>query len=291
MDPSIVKNSITYLVRGGISLAVDEVKDRYRTKNRPELPEGSLEFVPLPSLDDARLGDSLAAPETAVVAPENLFDVVVGMQYEKNVLRKCAESDRGIDSHVLIIGPPGSAKSLLLDELKQLDGTHYVIGRTATSAGLIALFVDKEGNVRDDAPRILLVDEIEKTDPGTLTTLHGIMDQHVTRAVGGKPAVDEPVDVRVIAAGNSTKGIPDSLLSRFWILELPAYTPAQRKEVIVETLTKRRGMTPEDANEIADLVVKHGGDLRDAGQVATRWQEDPELARDMASRLGAKSGR
>jgi len=281
-DPAVVKPAVQYLIRGAFSMVADEVRGAYRRKQRPEAIEFSdLEIEAFPSLDNARLGDTLAPGEAGdgEPLPDDLFGCVVGLEYELRVLRRVVTSDTPL--HALIIGPPGCAKSLMLEELRRLPETRYIVGRNMTSSGLLELFVENP-----NPPRLLLIDEIEKSDPSTLATLLTVMDGKATRAVHGKAAVEQEVDVRIVAAGNSKDKIPPALMSRFIELDLVAYTAEERRAVIAGFLVTRRGLPADQAQEIADLVAPRGGDTRDADQIAGMWAQDPELARDMISRLG-----
>lgn len=283
VDETIVKPAVKHLIRGAFSMVMDEVRGSWRRRNAPdgEIALEVEELPALPPLDETRLGHSIAPPtdaEAEIGVPDDLFSPVVGMTHEIRVLRRCVVSDPPL--HAVIIGPPGSAKSLLLEELRRLPETRYIVGRNMTSSGLIEMFVDS-----DNPPRILLIDEIEKSDPNTLATLLTVMDGKATRAVHGKGAVERDIDVRIIAAGNSKTKIPDALLNRFIELDLQPYSAEERQAVIEGFLQNRHGMDPELAHEIATRVAERGGDTRDAYQIAQVWQNDPELAREMASRL------
>jgi len=284
----VIKPAIQHLIRGGFSIVVDEVRGSYRrrqadevsatvTELRPDIPD---EYGDLPPLDQTRIGDSLAPPGEDDQLPGGLFAVVVGMDYEKRILRQCVTSGRDTKFDVLIVGPPGSAKSLLLEELRPLPDTRYVAGPSMSPGGLTSMFVDS-----DNPPRILLIDEIDKTDPATLDRLLTIMDGTVTRVRHGSQ-VDEAVNCRIIAAANSEAGLRPALLTRFWIMPLNDYTLEERRAVIAGFLVTRRGIAADTAQEIANQVAERGGDTRDAAQIASVWEKDPELAHEMIKRLG-----
>lgn len=283
MEETIIKPAVSHLIRGAFSMVMDEVRGSWR--RRGDVGGVAIEvdeLPPLPPLDETRLGHTIAPPtdaETEVGVPDDIFAPVVGMEHEIRVLRRVIISEPPL--HALIIGPPGTAKSLLLEEIRRMPETRYIVGRNMTSAGLIEMFADS-----DNPPRILLIDEIDKSDPNTEATLLTVMDGKATRATHGKSAVECEVDVRIIAAGNSKAKILDALLNRFIELDLQPYTPEQRRTVIERFLETRHGLEPEQAREIADMVAVRGGDTRDAYQIAQIWRNDPELAKEMAGRLG-----
>ena len=178
----VVKPSAQKLIRGGFSMIVDEVRGHYRRKGEPQAEFHINEYGPLPDLDSARLGDSLAPGEAipATDMPDDLFGPIVGMEYETRVLKRCVMSE--VPLHALVIGDPGTGKSLLLEELHRLPDTRFVVGRNMTPSGLIEMMVDQ-----DEPPRILLIEEIDKSDPTTLATLLTVMDGKATRAVTANP--------------------------------------------------------------------------------------------------------
>ena len=98
----------------------------------------------LPGIPEA--SEVEAAP---IAFPEDIFDPVVGYDDVKWLLRRSLASERLL--HFLFVGPPASAKSLLLMELERLDGAYYAVGSSSTRAGLRQLLFDLR-------PRILLID-------------------------------------------------------------------------------------------------------------------------------------
>lgn len=281
LEPALIAQQTNVAIRGILSFAATELGDSFKRKNVPPMPESDslAEFGELPSLDEAPLGASLAPSVETSDIPADLFACVVGLESEIRILRWAATSNP--PHHVLLIGPPGTAKSLLLEELNRLPDSQLVYGSAITPSGMREMFLDS-----NDPPRILLVDEIEKSPPEAIEAIRETMDGKVTRIAHGKPATEEDVDCRVIAACNSTKGMDPSILSRFVDMPLEELTSAERERVIATFLVNRRKMEEAPAREIASLIAQTGGDTRDAEQVATMWLHDETLARERISQLG-----
>lgn len=235
-----------------------------------------LDGDPLMPAGAARSTDDDPAPARV---PGDLFSPVIGHDYEKRLLRRAIASEKPAILHVLIEGPPGGAKSLLLDECARTPGAVYVAGSTITSSGLVALFLDGE-----QEPRLLLFDEIDKAEQKTRDTLLTITDQKATRVVGNKEPVVRDIDVRVIAVCNSRAPLSPALLSRFQVLRLSDQTQQQRREVI-EHFLRDRGTPPLVAIEIASTVAAAGQDTREAARIAGVYASDPDLAKEMLVRL------
>lgn len=304
-DPTALRQAAQILARGAFGMATDEVAGAWRRRHRPTAalpavepviprPEGEEgvfatlpapdpattglpEYTDLPSLAEVELGETVAGPPRPRQLPEDLFGSIVGFDTEKRVLRRVILSDSQL--HALLIGPPGSAKSLFLEELRRLPDSRYVVGRNMTSTGLMDILGGEEGGIE-----VLLIDEIDKADQGVLGTLLAAMTGKATRAVHGKH-LEIDTDVRVVAAANTAAPLHEALRSRFIELHLAAYTLEQRKAVIAGFLANRKGVEAHQAKEIADLVAPLSADVRDAEQIAAVAKDDPALARELAKRL------
>lgn len=86
----------------------------------------------------------------------------------------------GIDSnfnnrfHCALVGDPASGKTETLRAVKRIIGEDGVLEYDATATTQAGVIQDL--NERDELPRILIVEEIEKTDPDSLRWLLGVLD-------------------------------------------------------------------------------------------------------------------
>ena len=213
------------------------------------------------ALDSGELGARSHEP----IEVDSLFDLVVGHEKAKTILRMALKATSAV--HVLLKGPPGTAKTLFLSDIARLPGGEYYVGTSTTKSGILGLLLQVK-------PRILVIDELDKmssTDQSALLTL--METGMVTRLMHG---IQERVqmETRVFAGANLDKYIQDPLLSRFAKLDIPPYTAEQFVNVAQAVLMKRQGCGPEMALLIARQVVVHSRDIRDAVRVARMADND-----------------
>ena len=218
----------------------------------------------------------LGLPEKAI-APEDMFSLVVGHDKVRALLYYAVLADKPV--HALLVGPPGTAKTLMLSDVGSLPGAQFYVGSTTTKSGLVGLLLA----VR---PRYLVIDELDKMTDSDMSPLLNLMETGlVTRLQHG--ARDRiSLDTRVFAGANDTRRISPAILSRFAVFELPPYTPAEFVEVATQVLIQREGLGPETAKLVANVVVKFNTtDIRDAVRVARLARRDPSLVLEVAECL------
>jgi len=104
--------------------------------------------------------------ETAKEVPEDLFAQIVGHDNIKTLLRLAIDAES--PAHVLLSGPPASAKTLFLLELNRLPDSYYALAPTLTEAGLSnLLFIYR--------PKFLIVDELDRLPGSELGQLNSLM--------------------------------------------------------------------------------------------------------------------
>ncbi len=215
------------------------------------------------------------------VVVEDLFDMVIGHERAKEILRLALKAASPV--HVLLKGPPGTAKTLFLSDIARLPGGEYYVGSSATKSGIVGLLLQ----VR---PRYLIIDELDKmatTDQSALLTL--METGMVTRLMHGVQQ-REQMDTRVFAGANVERNIQDPLLSRFAKLDIPPYSAEQFVNVAQAILMKREGCGPKLAELIAREVVRHTKDIRDAVRVAKMAGNDRYAAERVMTICGCLWG-
>lgn len=198
-----------------------------------------------------------------VELPDDMFDVIEGFDDIKFLFRMSLTSEEPV--HILLVGPPGTAKSLFLMEIERLPGSVFVTMGGASKSGLRDVIMEYQ-------PRYLIIDELhtlsDRRDVSALLTWmeQGRVVKTVATRAGGRSEVKGKG--WVFAAANTTKPIPNELLSRFEVLHLPEYSPDQFVRVTVNLLTKRMNKSPELAKYIAGRVLEYSRDVREAVRIA-----------------------
>src|SRR5580765_4933616 len=97
-----------------------------------------------------------------------IFEEIVGHQDIKEIFTNAILSKRPV--HLLLVGRPGSAKTLFLTEImRKYKKSYFVVGSNTTKAGLINELFERR-------PKFLLIDELEKMSITDQTSLLHLME-------------------------------------------------------------------------------------------------------------------
>ena len=95
-----------------------------------------------------------------------VFREIVGHDDIKQIFVKAILSKKPV--HILLVGSPGSAKTMFLSEImREHKASYFVVGSNTTKAGLVNQLFERR-------PKFLLIDELEKmsmTDQNALLHL------------------------------------------------------------------------------------------------------------------------
>ena len=145
------------------------------------------------------------------------------------------------DIHILIIGDPGVAKSVILGFMANISPKgRYVVGKSASGAGLTATVVRDEylkgwsleaGAMVLSNGGLVCIDELEKMDPTDRSAMHEAMEQQTVTVSKANVQATLKAKTSVLAAANPkygrfdpTQGIPQqidlppALINRFDML-------------------------------------------------------------------------
>lgn len=208
----------------------------------------------------------LAKPEVEQLTEPTLdfsqmFSDITGYDDIKELLREGLQLDKPI--HVLLVGPPSLAKSMVLWDIEQAYGdlAMPLLGSATSHAGLWDMVAERK-------PKVILVDEIEKMGIADMAALLSIMQTgRIIRAKVGRK-LDVKVNSWVIGAANRTSKMPAELLSRFAICQLTEYTATEFRNVVTSVLVAHEDTDYDTAAEIAMMLVGKSHDVRDAVRVA-----------------------
>lgn len=200
-----------------------------------------------------------------------LFEPIVGYDDVKDLFYRSITADAPV--HILLEGPPASAKTLFLTELGTLPGAYFAVGAGSTRAGLTQALLTY-------MPTYLLVDEIESIgNPKDYAALNHLMEnEEVVETKYGRH-VRVPLRTWVFAAGNDVSRLPSALLSRFGglkgVVRFKEYAPGEFLEIATSVLVKREDREEGFARKVAETTLQVLGsrDVRLAVRIA-------RLARD-----------
>jgi Holliday junction DNA helicase RuvB len=173
---------------------------------------------------------------------EAVFEDIVGYDHIKRLFRMTLESES--TTHILLTGPPASAKTMFLQSLLQhLKKSYFIDGGNATKAGMIDYLFENR-------PRYLLIDEIDKLAPKHQTFLLNLMENGlISETKSGKTRQTE-IEMFVFATCNDTRKLSAALLSRFFVLQLEPYTYDQFYEITMRLLHDQAKVAPTIANAV-----------------------------------------
>jgi Holliday junction DNA helicase RuvB len=197
------------------------------------------------------------------------FEEIVGHEDIKQIFVKAILARRPV--HVLLVGKPGSAKTMFLTEImRHYKTSYFVVGSNTTKAGLLNQLFERR-------PKFLLIDELEKMSVIDQTSLLHLMETGLISETKINKTRRMELTSWVFATTNSHKRIIEPLLSRFAILEIPEYTFDEFSEIAVTRLRKER-VDKSFANVIAEKVWNEldSRDIRDVikvGRLASSSEE------------------
>jgi DNA polymerase III delta prime subunit len=139
------------------------------------------------------------------------FDKIIGYEEIKRLFRMALGSAEPV--HILLSGPPASAKTLFLQALMALKDSYFVDGSNTTKSGMIDYIFDNK-------PKYLLIDEIDKMPSKDQAFLLNLMEtgmlsetkHHKTRTITN-------VKTWVFATSNNISKVMLPLQSTFFVVD------------------------------------------------------------------------
>lgn len=230
--------------------------------------EESFEELDISEEDERQIEELAADPNIFQKMAESIAPSIYGYEEIKQSLAlqlfggiKKTKSDgtqtRG-DVHILLVGDPGVAKSIIL---KFISGVapkgRYVVGKSASGRGLTATVVRDEfmkgwsleaGAMVLSNKGIVAIDELEKMDPEDRSAMHEAMEQQSVTISKANVQASLRAETSVLAAANPKLGrfepyqpiaqqidIPPTLLNRFDIIFTLRDLPDRAKDEAIAT--------------------------------------------------------
>jgi Holliday junction DNA helicase RuvB len=192
----------------------------------------------------------------------DLFTNIVGYEDIKKLFHLSLYS-RERPVHILLVGPPASAKTLFMLECMKLERSYFTLGSHSTKSGMIEYLFEKR-------PRYLVIDEIEHMPLKDQTALLSLMETGIIAETKFQKARNTQLKTWVFATSNATDRMLTPLLSRFLVLYFKPYKYGNFKEVTIHMLCHGEGVAEEIATEVADVVWTKlkSKDIRDCVKIA-----------------------
>ena len=185
---------------------------------------------------------------------------IIGYDDIKKIFKMSLISDKAV--HILLVGPPASAKTLFMLEFLKLERSYFTLGSHSTKAGMIDYLFDYR-------PRYLLVDEIEHMPYKDQTSLLSIMETGILTETKSQKTRSTQLKTWIFATCNNKEKLLSPLLSRFIIFHLKPYNRDKFIEVSNGILVKND--IPYDlAKEISHVVWNKlkSRDIRDCIKIS-----------------------
>ena len=197
--------------------------------------------------------------KTTLTKYEQLFDGIIGYNDVKRLFNLSFSSEKPV--HILLVGPPASAKTLFMLSCMKLERSYFTLGSHSTKSGMMDYLFQKR-------PRYLIIDEIEHMPIKDQTALLSLMETGIIVETKFKKIRDTQLKTWIFATSNSTDQMLTPLLSRFMILRFKQYKYEAFQEVAVHLLC-REGISREIAIATAETVWSKmkSKDIRDCVKI------------------------
>ncbi|MGC2570051.1 MAG: AAA family ATPase [Candidatus Nitrosopolaris sp.] len=206
------------------------------------------------------------------IGRRQIFGNILGFDGIKRTFVRSLTSREPV--HILLVGPPGQAKTLFLKCILKTFGekrAFFTVGGNASKSGLIDVLFDMQ-------PKYLLVDEIEHLKPEYQTMLLSLMETGILTQTMHSKVRHIHLKTWVFATSNGTKKLSDPLLSRFRVMYLNEYEFSQFYEISVKKLLGD-GLDKKTAHIIAISVWEQipNPNIRNCVQIGRLVKNEPDI--------------
>jgi len=197
----------------------------------------------------------------------SLFDDIVGFEDVKALFEMAIKAERPV--HLLLCGPPASAKSLFMRSLTRLERSYYAVGSSSTKSGIFDYLFEHR-------PRYFIIDELEKMNKKDQTSLLNLMESGILTELKHKQRRTTQLKTWVFASCNSTDKLLPPLLTRFRVIHFKPYTEEKFVEIVVNILDREEGIDRDVALLIADGVYNRlkSSNIRECVRIARLARND-----------------
>ena len=188
------------------------------------------------------------------------FDNIIGYEDIKKLFFLSFESQKPI--HILLVGPPASAKTLFMLGCMKLERSYFTLGTHSTKSGMVDYLFEKR-------PRYLVIDEIEHMPIKDQTVLLSLMETGIIAETKHMKTRNTQLKTWVFATSNDTNHMLTPLLSRFMVLHFKQYNFENFQDISIHMLGQE-GIGRDIAAEVASQVwhKMKSKDIRDCIKIA-----------------------
>jgi Holliday junction DNA helicase RuvB len=186
---------------------------------------------------------------------DQLFNNIVGYNDVKKLFRMSFSAEKPV--HILLVGPPASAKTLFMLDCIKLERSFFTLGSHSTKSGMTDYLFKQR-------PRYLIVDEIEHMPMKDQTALLSLMETGIIAETKYQKTRNTQMKTWVFATSNGTERMLTPLLSRFIVLHFKQYRYENFRDIAVHILAQE-GISSDIASASADAVWQkmRSKDIRD----------------------------
>jgi Holliday junction DNA helicase RuvB len=190
----------------------------------------------------------------------DLFDNIIGYDDIKKLFCLSFDSQRPI--HILLVGPPASAKTLFMLGCMKLERSYFTLGTHSTKSGMVDYLFEKR-------PRYLIIDEIEHMSIRDQTVLLSLMETGIIAETKHMKTRNTQLKTWVFATTNETTHMLTPLLSRFMVLHFKQYKFENFVDISIHMLWQD-GISKDIAKEVSTQVwhKMRSKDIRDCIKIA-----------------------
>jgi MoxR-like ATPase len=197
-----------------------------------------------------------------------LFDDIYGFDDVKDLFKMGIQAERPV--HLLLCGPPASAKSLFMRSLTRLERSYYTIGSSSTKSGIFDYLFECR-------PRYFIIDELEKMNKKDQASLLNLMESGILSELKHNQRRTTQLKTWVFASCNSTDKLLPPLITRFRVIQFKPYTEQEFVEIAVNILERGEGVDRDVALIIANSIFHKlkSSNIRECVRIARLVKNDP----------------
>jgi holliday junction DNA helicase RuvB len=211
---------------------------------------------------------------------DSLFEDIVGYDHIKRLFNMALASESTV--HILLVGPPASAKTMFLTSLMHhFKDLYFTDGANSTKAGMIDYMFEFR-------PRYLLLDECDKMGPKDQAFLLNLMETGIVNETKYGKTRTTQIKTSVFATCNNSKNLSAPLLSRFFTVELEPYTYDKFLQITKQLLSRHK-IEEGTAEIIAKAVWTTSRDIRDCIKTGALAKSNSDVNFLVDNFLGPKS--